>query len=289
MNLDSLNALDREGFAAALEPVFENAPWVAQETWASRPFATVADLHAALFAVVQARPDAKKIGFLQGHPDLGGAAARARAMTASSIHEQGGLGLAALDDAGFARFETLNAAYRDRFGFPFITCVARHTRGSILAEFVRRSAQDRAAELEAALHEVFLITRLRLVALVDGPGAPHTTGKLSTHVLDTSIGRPAAGVAVTLFEMDGAEGRALVATVTDGDGRTTEPLLTGVPLRIGTYELHFAVAPYFAGRAVADPAFLDVVKLRFSIAEPEGDYHVPLLVAPWGYTTYRGS
>ena len=92
----------------------------------------------------------------------------------------------------------------------------------------------------------------------------------------------------TLYEV-GASARALiVATATNADGRTDAPLLGGGPLRIGTYELQFSVGDYF-GESAADPPFLDMVPIRFSIAEPEGHYHVPLLVTPWSYSTYRGS
>lgn len=116
--------------------------------------------------------------------------------------------------------------------------------------------------------------------------------RLSTHVLDTAHGRPAAGVAVTLsrIEADGTA-RVLVETATNADGRTDAPLLAGEAYRVGTYELAFATGAYFRGLgvALADPPFLDVVPIRFSIAEPEGHYHVPLLVSPWSYSTYRGS
>ena len=90
----------------------------------------------------------------------------------------------------------------------------------------------------------------------------------------------------------GASAEALLAeAVTNADGRTDAPLLAGAPLRIGRYRLDFHVGAYFAARqvAAADPPFLDIVPIRFSIAEPEGHYHVPLLVSPWSYSTYRGS
>lgn len=116
-------------------------------------------------------------------------------------------------------------------------------------------------------------------------------GRLSTHVLDTVNGRPAAGVAVTLERLkpDGSRER-LAQTHTNADGRTDAPLLAG-PLTPGSYELCFAIGAYFRGlgTALPEPAFLDVVPLRFGIAEPEGHYHVPLLASPWSYSTYRGS
>jgi 5-hydroxyisourate hydrolase len=116
-------------------------------------------------------------------------------------------------------------------------------------------------------------------------------GRLSTHVLDTSHGRPAQGVAIALFRIDGGGRQAVVEAVTNADGRTDAPLLAAESFRTGTYELVFHVGDYFRslGTDAADPPFLDLVPVRFSIAEPNGHYHVPLLVSPWSYSTYRGS
>lgn len=114
-------------------------------------------------------------------------------------------------------------------------------------------------------------------------------GRLTTHVLDTANGRPGRGIAVELYALDG--GRTSVArTVTNDDGRTDEPLLEGSAFEPGAYELHFAVADYFraAGSALDEPPFLDVVVIRVSLAGSQ-HYHVPLLVSPWSYSTYRGS
>jgi 5-hydroxyisourate hydrolase len=117
-------------------------------------------------------------------------------------------------------------------------------------------------------------------------------GSLSTHILDTANGLPAAGVTVELFRGAPAPGATpLYSAVTDRDGRTPDDLLTGAAMRAGPYTLLFHVGPYFRanGAAVADPAFLDTVPVAFAIADTDAHYHVPLLVAPWGYTTYRGS
>lgn len=115
------------------------------------------------------------------------------------------------------------------------------------------------------------------------------TGALTTHVLDVARGRPAAGVAIELWR---AEVR-LVATSTNADGRTDAPLLAAGALEVGTYELRFAVGPYFAGAepdgSGGQPPFLDVVPVRFGIADATAHHHVPLLVTPWSYSTYRGS
>ena len=110
------------------------------------------------------------------------------------------------------------------------------------------------------------------------------SGRLTTHVLDTARGRPAAGIPVELARLDGDNREVVATTTTNADGRTDAPLIAGEPLRIGTYELTFRIGDYF-GKA----GFLDIVPVRFSIAEPEGHYHVALLATPWSYTTYRGS
>ena len=119
-----------------------------------------------------------------------------------------------------------------------------------------------------------------------------TAGRLTTHVLDTAQGRPGAGIRIELNAL-GADGapRRIAAAVTNADGRTEAPLLAGDALKPGRYEIVFHVGDYFRaqGVALADPPFLDTVPVRFAIADPAGHYHVPLLVSPWSYTTYRGS
>lgn len=117
------------------------------------------------------------------------------------------------------------------------------------------------------------------------------SGRLTTHVLDTTSGQPGAGLVVELFRIEGAVRRLFARVTTNDDGRTPEPLLAGPDLVRGTYELVFHVGDYFRTRGVAlsEPAFLDQVPVRFGIADPGRHYHVPLLVSPYGYSTYRGS
>ena len=116
-------------------------------------------------------------------------------------------------------------------------------------------------------------------------------GKLTTHVLDTMHGSPAAGMAVRLYRLDGAATELLADLRLNADGRAEAPLLEGEALRAGSYRLVFGVAEYFARRGVAlpEPAFLDEVPLDFGIADAGSHYHVPLLASPWAYSTYRGS
>ena len=116
-------------------------------------------------------------------------------------------------------------------------------------------------------------------------------GKLSTHVLDTAHGRPGAGVRIELYGIDSC-GRTLIKTdVTNADGRCAAPLLEGALLRPGQYELVFHAGDYFAAQGVElpSPRFLDRIAIAFGIADSEQNYHVPLVMTPWSYSTYRGS
>lgn len=291
VTLDALNDMTPAAFSAALGDICEHSPWVALAAANNRPFATVSALHEGLMDVIRGQSEADRIAFLRAHPELAGLQARTGAMTADSIAEQASLGLANLPRTDTERFAELNASYGKRFGFPFIICVRQHTRDAILQRFEQRLERDAATEQAAALTEIAAITRLRLVAKVSGPGMPKTEGRLSTHVLDTVSGKPAAGVKVELSQIGPRGDGLVVSTITNADGRTDTPLIAGAPLRIGSYELLFHIGAYFrrTNTAAADPAFLDVVPIRFQIAEPAGHYHVPLLASPWNYATYRGS
>ena len=115
-------------------------------------------------------------------------------------------------------------------------------------------------------------------------------GRLTTHVLDTAHGRPGAGMRIDLYAAD-ARRRLIASVTTNDDGRCDQPLLEGSAFRAGAYELVFHAGAYFKSRGLAlpEPPFLDQVPVRFAVATPEQHYHVPLLVSPWSYTTYRGS
>ena len=116
-------------------------------------------------------------------------------------------------------------------------------------------------------------------------------GKLSTHVLDTLHGKPAQGVRLSLHRIEGDKTTLLSQTATNADGRCDAPLLEGTTMLAGQYELRFALGDYYAalGVPLPEPRFLDEVVLRFGIANPEQNYHVPLVATPWAYSTYRGS
>lgn len=117
-------------------------------------------------------------------------------------------------------------------------------------------------------------------------------GRLTTHVLDTALGRPAAGVVADLFRLpEGGEPAFVTRVVTNGDGRVDGPVLAGDALAPGSYELRFHAGDYLraTGASVTEPAFLDIIPIRFQIADAGQHYHVPLLVSAYGYSTYRGS
>ena len=290
--LTELNTADDAAFLAAMGDVYEQAPWVAQAVSKQRPFPTIAALHTAMMAAVRAAPPDQQLALINGHPDLAGKAARAGALTADSTAEQASAGLDRLSEPEFARFHRLNGAYREKFGIPFIICARRHGKESILQQFERRSQNGKAAETKAALDEIFRIAALRLDQRIEAVDRLAVHGHLSTHVLDTHSGGPAAGVMIELVELSAdSERRVVVRATTNRDGRTEAPLIAGRPVPIGRYELRFHIGDYFRQlkARLDDPPFLDLIPVRFAVAEPEGHYHVPLLVTPWSYSTYRGS
>jgi len=277
MTLDELNQAGPRDYTAALGGTFEDAAWVAEHAASSRPFATVTELHQRLYDQVASASQADQITFLNGHPDLAGAAARQRAMGEHSTAEQAALGLDRLDDAAVDRFGAMNQAYRARFGFPFMICVRRHTLGSILQSFARRLQAEPSQELATALREVFYITRLRVAGLVQGPGMPVVAGRISTEVRGPADGQPVSGTLVELYEREQPSALLRTSVRTGPDGRA-DVWADGGPLRIGSYELRFHVGP----------AAADVVPVQFAITEPEAHYHVPLPASPEGSTTFTG-
>jgi 2-oxo-4-hydroxy-4-carboxy-5-ureidoimidazoline decarboxylase len=290
--LSELNACSKDDFVAALANIFEHSPWIAEQAASMRPFAGVNQLFDAMKAAVDRAPSELRLALIKAHPDLADKTQRAAGLTSESSAEQNSVGLDRLSDAEYVAFERVNNAYRSKFGFPYIVCVRRHTKDSILRDFERRLPNDARAETQKSIEEICRIAALRVDQLVLSDDRLQVHGRLSTHVLDTHGGRPAAGMAIELVELSelGAS-RVVTRAITNADGRTDRPLIGGRPVPIGRYELTFSVGDYFTRRHVAtsDPPFLDSIPLRFSVSEPEGHLHVPLLVTPWSYTTYRGS
>jgi 2-oxo-4-hydroxy-4-carboxy-5-ureidoimidazoline decarboxylase len=290
--LSDLNACSKDDFVAALANIFEYSPWIAEKAADARPFVGVQQLFDAMKVAVDHAPSELRLALIKAHPDLANKTQRAAGLTAESSAEQNSVGLDRLSDAEYAAFERVNNAYREKFGFPYIVCVRRHTKDSILRDFERRLPSDASTEAVASIAEICRIAALRVDQLVASDDRLPVHGRLSTHVLDTHSGKPAAGIPVELVELSAlGENRIVTCTLTNHDGRTDQPLIGGRPVPIGTYELRFKVASYFASRNVplSNPPFLDSIPLRFSVSDPEGHLHVPLLVTPWSYATYRGS
>jgi OHCU decarboxylase len=158
VTLADLNATDSRGFAGALGSVFESSPWVAERAWAKKPFATLDALHEAMTSAVSAASSEEQLALLRAHPDLG---TRAR-MSGTSSREQQTAGLDTLTQEEFEHFTKLNAAYRERFGFPFLYAVKGSTKHAVLRALERRLLSTREAEYQEALRQVYRIARFRL-------------------------------------------------------------------------------------------------------------------------------
>jgi len=292
MPIGELNAAAKNEFLAALANIFEYSPWVAAQAFAARPFSGVNALFAAMRAAVERAPKELQLELIKSHPDLADKTRRAEGLTAESAAEQNSAGLDRLLDAEYEAFERVSKAYRTKFGFPYIVCVRRHTKDSILLDFERRLPNDTPIEMSTSIGEICRIAALRLDQLVLANDRLPVHGRLTTHVLDTHSGEPAAGIDIELVERSAlGESRIVTRGTTNADGRTDQPLIGGRPVPIGRYELRFNIARYFRERDVplSDPPFLDDIALRFAVSEPEGHLHVPLLITPWSYATYRGS
>ncbi len=168
INLAEINRLDHDGFIGQLGDVFEHSPWVAEQARPQAPFGSIEALHEAMMAAVEAAPREKKIAFLNAHPELAGAEARAKSLTADSTAEQKGAGLSSMSDADFDTFARLNKAYREKFGFPYIIAVRGRGKDEILADFKARLENDAEAEEREAFQQIGFITRMRLDRLIEG-------------------------------------------------------------------------------------------------------------------------
>jgi 2-oxo-4-hydroxy-4-carboxy-5-ureidoimidazoline decarboxylase len=168
--ISELNQLERAAFVQIVGPVFEHSPWIAGETWSKRPFADCAQLHRALGETVSAAGEEQQLALIRAHPDLVGRAALAGTLTRESTGEQASAGLGRLSPGEILLFQQNNAAYREKFGFPFVICARLNKKEAILAGFERRLKHSPTQEIRAALEEIFKIAELRLRDLIS-PGA----------------------------------------------------------------------------------------------------------------------
>src|SRR5260370_30794548 len=199
--LSELNACSKDDFIAALANIFEYSPWIAEQAASMRPFAGVKELFDAMKAAVDRAPSELRLVLIKAHPDLADKTRRAAGLTAESSSEQDSAGLDRLSAAEYVAFERVNNAYRSKFGFPYIVCVRRHTKDSILRDFERRLPNDARNETQKSIEEICRIAALRVDQLVLSDDRLAVHGRLSTHVLDTHSGRPAAGMAIEPVEL----------------------------------------------------------------------------------------
>src|SRR6202047_3616263 len=219
--LSDLNVCSNSDFVAALANIFEYSPWIAEQAASARPFAGVTALFEAMKAAVDHATPELRLALIKAHPDLADKTQRAAGLTAESNAEQNSVGLDRLSDAEYAAFERVNNAYRAKFGFPYIVCVRRHTRDSILRDFERRLPNNAETEMQKSIEEICRIAALRVDQLGTSEDRLQLHGRLSTHVLDTHSGRPAGGIEVELVELsDLGASRVVTRAITHADGRT---------------------------------------------------------------------
>lgn len=164
----ALSQLDQPAFVAALAGIFEHSPWVAERAWSHRPFANREALLGTLVGTMLGAPRADQLALIRAHPELAGKLAVRGELTAESSREQAGAGLSACSPEEFALIHALNAAYQDKFGFPFIIAVRGHGRSDIIGAMQRRLEQGVEVEFAEALAQIARIASLRLEERVEG-------------------------------------------------------------------------------------------------------------------------
>jgi 2-oxo-4-hydroxy-4-carboxy-5-ureidoimidazoline decarboxylase len=167
MTIADLNAAEPASFVAAVGFAFESSPWIAELAAQRRPFADLDALSACMNAIVAESSLERRVALIAAHPDLAGRVAREGRLTPASTSEQTSAGLDRLTPNEIAKFDALNAAYRERFGFPFVICVRQQTKSSILEALERRARNDRDTEVATALSEIGKIARLRLDDVIE--------------------------------------------------------------------------------------------------------------------------
>ena len=161
-SIAEISAMSCENFVRLVGPVFEHSPWIAEAVWSGRPFVSVEQLHSAMCEIVRSAGEEKQLALIRAHPDIVGRAALAGTLTSESTREQAGAGLGNLTLEEVSLFQSNNAAYKEKFGFPFVICARLNKKEAILNGFKVRLKNSREQEVVAALEEIFKIAELRL-------------------------------------------------------------------------------------------------------------------------------
>ncbi len=279
--------------------IYEHSSWIAEEFYAkyvegkdiSDTITNVRGLFQCICSIVDKKSHEQKMDLLSMYPDLCGKIEVLRKLTKPSQEEQLKAGLGTLTDDEVDRLSSLNTKYKKKFGFPFILAARHVTKHTVLSAIEGRLQLPVETEFAGALVQVSKIAWMRLLAALK---ITNQNGFLTCHVLDTANGCPAANMRVhQLHRITPEEDAGLIKEFeTNDDGRLPGgPALKGDEFLVGTYQWTFFVGDYFARKnaKTSGNPFLDEVPLRFGIDDPEQHYHVPLLVSPWSYSTYRGS
>ena len=166
LTISQFNQFDRTEFIRVVGPVFEHSPWIAEITFAKKPFADLENLHRVLCETINNSGEEKQLALIRAHPDLVGKIALARQLTKESTNEQASAGLNKLSPEEIELFQKQNIAYKNKFGFPFVICARLSKKAAILAGFERRLNNSREQEIKTALEEIFKIAELRLRDLI---------------------------------------------------------------------------------------------------------------------------
>ena len=278
-----------------LSGIYEHSSWVAEallRTESYHEITTVSDLAKAMQSIVDDASEEQKLTLLKAHPDLAQKVEKLEELTQESQEEQSSAGLQSMTDDELQTFTSLNEEYKSKFQFPFILAVRTSTKYTVLSALNGRVDNPPEVEFVTALQQVHKIGWMRILSKLE---SDDPQGYLTCHVLDTANGCPAANMRISLWKIhtNDSNDRELVANfVTNDDGRLASgPALKGTDFQVGTYEWIFYTGDYFAskGTYVSGTPFVDEIPLRFGIDNPDDHYHVPLLVSPWSYSTYRGS
>jgi len=281
MTLEELNALDRESAERELLRCCGSSRWAASVA-AARPFTTASSLADAADSVWRALAPTDWLEAFAAHPRIG-----ERPESPLAAGEQSGVHDASEDER--ARLAEGNHQYEARFGHLFIVCATGKMAGEMLVLLEERLRNDPAEELAIAAEEQRKITRLRLAKLLQlsQPVAKKLKGMITTHVLDTARGGPAVGMTVILEWRQASEWSPIGRGATDDLGRLAT-LTDECELAPGTYRLTFDTGTYHRDQGIGAPFFPEA-RITFNVRDTDQHYHVPLLLSPFGYSTYRGT
>jgi 2-oxo-4-hydroxy-4-carboxy-5-ureidoimidazoline decarboxylase len=292
-SVQELLAKPKSDIVDALAGIYEHSAWVAESFVKGQysKISTVTELANQLKAIVDAASREQKMALLNAHPDLCEKVEKMKELTAESQEEQSKAGLQSMEGEELANFKKLNDEYKGKFGFPFILAVRNASKNTVLSALEGRLPNPPQDEFVTAIQQVHKIAWMRLLSKINTEDAQ---GFLTCHVLDTANGIPAAKMKIMLTRLTPKETAGFVGEfVTNEDGRLEggPALKGGKEFTVGTYEWTFYAGDYFAskGTFTSGTPFLDVIPLRFGIDNPDDHYHVPLLVSPWSFSTYRGS